>query len=51
MLKSPEEYLSSLSFDLPEQEPGVPNLDAAERVFVRIYLGSDRLSDMPLLEP
>lgn len=51
MLKSPEEYLSSLSFDLPEQEPDAPNLDAAERVFVEKYLGSDSLPDIPLLEP
>lgn len=51
MLKSPEEYLSSLSFDLPDQEAGPPNLDAAERVFVEKYLGADSLDGITVQDP
>lgn len=51
MLKSPEEYLSGLSFDLPDARPGPPDLDSAERVFVEKYLGSDSLPDIPVQEP
>lgn len=59
MIKSPEDYLSSLSFDPPEPDAGEISLDAAERAFVEKYLGVDSLATLrvqnpepvPLLQP
>lgn len=51
MLKSPEEYLAGLSFDLPESSGGEPDLDAGERTFVEKYLGADALGSIPHADP
>lgn len=49
MLKSPEQYLSGLSFDA--NTPDNEHLDAAERAFVEKYLGLDSLSKLPRTSP
>lgn len=51
MLKSLEDYLSGLSFDPPNPEPGKLELNSGERVFVEKYLGVDALRRMPVQEP
>lgn len=49
MLKSPEEYLTSLVFDAEDQR-GRP-LDAVEKAFVEKYMGMDALEKMPVQDP
>lgn len=49
MLKSPEEYLSNLSFAPPEQ--GDHKLTPGERVFIEKYLGLDAFERLPELVP
>lgn len=51
MLKSLEDYLTGLSFELPEQPPGPQKLDAGERAFVEKYLGADTFEKMAVQNP
>lgn len=51
MVKSPEQYLSGLSFSLPDEEEGHADLNASERAFVEKYLGMDMFQKMPELAP
>lgn len=51
MLKSLEDYLSNLSFEPPNPEPGKIDLDSGERAFVEKYLGLDELEKIPELNP
>lgn len=49
MLKSPEQYLSSLNFIAEDADKD--HLDAGERAFVEKYLGLDALQALPEVEP
>lgn len=51
MLKSPEEYLSTMSFEAGDAQDRDTRLDAGERAFVEKYLGLDALRDFPPQSP
>lgn len=51
MLKSPEQYLSNLSFAAPEEHGPRQPLNADERAFVEKYLGLELYERLPQIDP
>lgn len=51
MVKTPEEYLSELSFASPSKEVKVTRLSSAEQAFVEKYLGDEALAALNLAGP
>lgn len=49
MLKSPEEYLSALSFEPPE--PSSRQLSSGEKIFIEKYLGLEAYEGLPEIHP
>ncbi len=48
MVKTPEEYLSELSFASPVQNVKITQLSSAEQAFVEKYLGEETLAALNL---
>lgn len=49
MLKSPEEYLSALSFEPPESDAS--RLSSGEKIFIEKYLGLEAFERLPVIHP
>lgn len=51
MLKSPEQYLSEIDFNLDDDSSSRTRISSGERAFIEKYLGQDALNQLKQLDP